>query len=474
MALVDFTVTEAGLEDQLLRLLVQQERPQLLQQQSAIWKDTGHRSAELIRLEDRLLSLIASAKGELVANEDLVETLRRTQDMVAAIEDDAATSERTQRELDESLEVYRPAARRAVLVFSVIESLSAVDYMYQYSLTWFKSGYQRAVQQITEGGDAEGRVAQLQETITLWAHKSVSRGVFNRHFLLFRTQTAIRAAQSDTSLAAEKRLRPEELSVLLAGPFTAEVADNRTGAWLPDAAWTACCGLGQTLSAFATLPESLQDCAEEWSAWMQDDSPEEKPLPRGWEAGLTLFQKVLLVKVLCPHRMPTALVQWSAAVLGGLLVERPGHDISDSFAYSAPDVPFFFLLSPGADPTSDVLALGRAHSKTETNGKLCVVSMGQGQEPEAERSLDGMAAKGGWVGHRPSNLVESDLSRTRHTDCGWLWLSEIMMWLNEVMCNHAIMPSLTEAFCGSVFASLVHARRWCCRILTSCPSGSRS
>ena len=196
VALVDFTVTEAGLEDQLLRLLVQQERPKLLLQQSAIWKDKGHMSAELSRLEDRMLSLIASAKGELVANEDLVETLGKTQEMVAAIEADAATSECMQRELDELLEVYRPAARRAVLVFTVVESLSAVDYMYQYSLAWFKSGYQRAVQQNTEGGDAEERVVRLQETITLWAHKSVSRGVFNRHLLLFPTQMAIRAAQA--------------------------------------------------------------------------------------------------------------------------------------------------------------------------------------------------------------------------------------------------------------------------------------
>jgi len=399
VALVDFTVTEAGLEDQLLRLFVQQERPKLLQQQSAVWKDKGCMSAELSRLEDRLLSLVASAKGELVANEDLIETLGKTQEVVAAIEADAATSERTQRELDESLEVYRPAARRAVLVFSVVKSLAAVDNMYQYSLAWLKSGYQRAVQQNMEGGggDAEERVVRLQEMITLWAHKSVSRGVFKRHCLLFPTNLAIRVAQSDTSLAAEKRLRSEELSVLLAGPFTAEVTDNRARAWLPDAAWAACCGLAQTLAAFATLPGSLQDCAEQWSAWVRDESPEEKPLPRGWEA-LTLFQKVLLVKILCPHRTPAALIRWSSAVLGGLLVEPAAHDVADSFAYSSPDVPIFFLLSPGADPpTLDVLSLGRAHSKTEANGKLSVISMGQGQEPEAERALDGMAAKGGWV-----------------------------------------------------------------------------
>merc|ERR1719313_1942543 len=56
-----------------------------------------------------------------------------------------------------------------------------------------------------------------------------------------------------------------------------------------------------------------------------------------------------------------------------------------------------FLLSPGVDPLADVRVIGKVHDKTEANGLFFSVSLGQGQEPVAEKALDRMQSLGGWA-----------------------------------------------------------------------------
>lgn len=48
-----------------------------------------------------------------------------------------AEAEATEREIDETRELYRPVALRASLLFFALSDLALVDPMYQYSLAWF-------------------------------------------------------------------------------------------------------------------------------------------------------------------------------------------------------------------------------------------------------------------------------------------------------------------------------------------------
>ena len=59
--------------------------------------------------------------------------------------------------------------------------------------------------------------------------------------------------------------------------------------------------------------------------------------------------------------------------------------------------PLFFILSPGVDPVKDVETLGQKKGFTFENGKLKSVSLGQGQERNAENSIINMSKTGGWV-----------------------------------------------------------------------------
>jgi dynein heavy chain, axonemal len=83
--------------------------------------------------------------------------------------------------------------------------------------------------------------------------------------------------------------------------------------------------------------------------------------------------------------------------LGERYVDNRTMEFSRSFEESGPTTPVFFILSSGVDPLKDVEALAKKIGLTAENGKFHNVSLGQGQEPVADRALEMAAQRGHWV-----------------------------------------------------------------------------
>ena len=97
--------------------------------------------------------------------------------------------------------------------------------------------------------------------------------------------------------------------------------------------------------------------------------------------------------------------------LGAKYVDAIPFDLGACYEDSGPATPIFFLLSPGVDPVVSVKALGRARGFTEEGGRFSSVSLGQGQEPVAEKALERMHASGGWVMLQNIELVAAWLPK---------------------------------------------------------------
>jgi hypothetical protein len=76
--LVNFCVTEKGLEDQLLALVVEHERPDLQEQAQALVKQLGQFTITLKSLEDNLLTRLANSQGDILEDTKLIENLEET------------------------------------------------------------------------------------------------------------------------------------------------------------------------------------------------------------------------------------------------------------------------------------------------------------------------------------------------------------------------------------------------------------
>jgi dynein heavy chain len=75
---VNFCVTEKGLEDQLLALVVEHERPDLQEQAQILVKQLGEFTITLKSLEDNLLTRLANSQGDILEDIELIENLEET------------------------------------------------------------------------------------------------------------------------------------------------------------------------------------------------------------------------------------------------------------------------------------------------------------------------------------------------------------------------------------------------------------
>ncbi|OBS65577.1 hypothetical protein A6R68_05883, partial [Neotoma lepida] len=84
--LLNFTVTEDGLEDQLLAEVVSIERPDLERLKLVLTKHQNDFKIELTQLENDLLLRLSAAEGSFLDDTDLVERLETTKATAAEIE----------------------------------------------------------------------------------------------------------------------------------------------------------------------------------------------------------------------------------------------------------------------------------------------------------------------------------------------------------------------------------------------------
>ena len=82
---INYQVTLNGLEDQLLSVIVKFERKELEEQRERLIQETFDNKRLLKDLEDSLLRELATSKGNMLDNTELIETLEETKTKAAEI-----------------------------------------------------------------------------------------------------------------------------------------------------------------------------------------------------------------------------------------------------------------------------------------------------------------------------------------------------------------------------------------------------
>eukprot|EP01004_Peranema_trichophorum_P007889 NODE_665_length_2487_cov_73.067682_g570_i0.p1 GENE.NODE_665_length_2487_cov_73.067682_g570_i0~~NODE_665_length_2487_cov_73.067682_g570_i0.p1 ORF type:complete len:811 (+),score=165.77 NODE_665_length_2487_cov_73.067682_g570_i0:206-2434(+) len=162
--------------------------------------------------------------------------------------------------------------------------------------------------------------------------------------------------------------------------------------WLSPVLWNEVLCL-QRLMGFEGLAESILRHNRLWKSWYESDTPVQDPLPGDWEH-LTVWQRMLVVKVLREEQVLRIAREVVGHYLGPEFTESPQFDLEGAFASCAPTIPIIFVLSPGSDPTS--LFLNFADEKKFGDRKK-MLSLGQDQGPKAEEMISTAIRTGEWV-----------------------------------------------------------------------------
>jgi dynein heavy chain len=221
--LINFTVTEAGLEDQLLTLVVKKERPDLAQQQEDLIQQQNGFKIKLAELEADLLQRLNDQKGDILEDIELIENLELSKATSTEINEKVEIAKVTEVQIKEASEVYRPAANRGALVFFLLNELNKVHEFYKFSLGAFIIVINRAIdivaeqmnpkkekeddEEEVEGEEAKEeeeeelelsprtlalRVQNLIESITFEAFTYARRGTFEVHKLILVSMLCLR------------------------------------------------------------------------------------------------------------------------------------------------------------------------------------------------------------------------------------------------------------------------------------------
>lgn len=257
---INYTVTQSGLEDQLLSVVVRSERPDLEQQRETLIAQTSENKQLLQQLEDSLLRELATSTGNMLDNVELIETLENTKSKAGAVTEQLKLSIETGRDIDKLRDGYRPVAKRGAVLFFALSDMSTVNSMYQYALAAYLDVFCYSLRKAVPDTVLIKRLNNIIKTLTENVYNYGCTGIFERHKLLFSFQIATNLAKS------EHRLTQVELDFFIKGSVTLAKSERPCPAkWLPDKSWDDILKLANDFpEPFQPLPDHVSSHVDEW------------------------------------------------------------------------------------------------------------------------------------------------------------------------------------------------------------------
>jgi dynein heavy chain len=366
--IINFIVTESGLEDQFLAHVVRVEKPDLEQTKEELVNRQNSFQIQLSQLEADLLKNLSDADpNTILTNIALIESLEVTKTTSTEIKKQQAAALVTEETINTLREVYRRVSAEGAMLYFLLIQLNIVDHMYQYSLESFTTFFFKAIEKTENFDDEELRVLALRQQIRMTIYQWVSRGLFERHKQIFLSQLTFRLMQKSILEGIEYNTQMMQF-LLFCTPKFDPPNPPHLKSWLPDNAWASCQSL-ISIELFEQFSNHLEkEAPSRFKDWYNELTPETEKLPLDWKKLESMpFEKLLVIRSLRPDRITTALDNFIRKTL------PKGDDFVDcdstlSFndvvlsAYndSTTMTPIYFILSPGANPVRDVEDLARS------------------------------------------------------------------------------------------------------------------
>ncbi|PFX28824.1 Dynein heavy chain 1, axonemal [Stylophora pistillata] len=287
----------------------------------------------------------------------------------------------------------------------------------------------------------------LVEVLTESVYRVVSYALFACHKLTFSFMLCAGIMRRGRSTSRDKAIDEEEWNWFFRGSAVAAITDrleseeelnrswmgsqttaagslgqymskmNKSPAkWITESTWKECLQLSASILAFSGLCSNIAVNGAFWSKFSASENPfkfienegelendkttsteDHHPPQLGWNvSSLSRFQRLIIVKVLRPECLVDSVRLFVEQQMGPKFVTSFGFDLQEVFEESSCRKPLIFILSPGSDPTSQLMRFARETRGTSLH--LDIISLGKGQGPRAEEAITkAYQQKGKWV-----------------------------------------------------------------------------
>ena len=394
-AVVDFTVTMKGLEDQLLGRVIGKEQRALQDQLDDVLSDVNNLTKSLMVLDQQLLDRLSSNEGNLLDDVELIGVLANTKAKAIEVKTKLVQATQTKIDINEKREQFRPVATRgSVLYFSVVET-SLMNVMYQTSLMQFMELFMSSMDKSEKANLASKRVENIIYAMTYIVYRYINRGLYEEDKMTFVLIVTLKI------LVTAGRLQQSDVALLLRGGAALDINSVRKKpfAWLPDMIWLNALEVSTRVGFFRSLPEDLVRNEAEWKIWFECNDPDKDPVP-DYEGRLTeepimgSWYRLLIVRMFRQDRARLSIQDFirQTPAMGNRYVDPVTDTLLSIVDEMKAEIPVIFLLSIGADPTEALMQLCRK-KKTSCHA----ISMGEGQRTPALDAISVASEQGTWV-----------------------------------------------------------------------------
>ncbi|KAF1322413.1 Dynein heavy chain, outer arm, partial [Globisporangium splendens] len=410
--IVDFTVTQKGLEEQLLALVIQKEQKSLEEQLLRVQSDLNTNTKALLALDSLLLDRLFANTGNLLDDLDLIAVLANTKLKATEVNDKIVAAEEMKKGIDEKREHYQPVATRgSVLYFGIVE-FSVVNVIYQISLDQFLVLFKKSIDISERSSLVSKRVTNIVDTLTYTVCRYINRGLYEKDKLSFLLMIALKI------LVTAECTNPSDIMLFLKAGASRKLSLDQPKLfhWMTNQAWLNAIQIASEKVHFRNLPTDLERSESFWKKWYEDNEPERLPLldyesilfdPRSMTANLH-FHRLLLIRSLREDRTLLAVndflkaLEFVEGASGSSLAKLPAMGprytgavagtVESVFNDMLPETPVLYLLSPGADRTEAIELFARKKRQA-----IQSISMGERQEIVASKAINVAMLNGSWV-----------------------------------------------------------------------------
>jgi len=218
-------------------------------------------------------------------------------------------------------------------------------------------------------------------------------GIFEKHKLMFSLQMTINIIIGDDGLNFK------EWDFFLKGNTSLDqVKNEKPFKWVSESGWKDIEKLTTLGDIYANFANDLENNGAEWKEWYDKETPENDPLPAPYNEKITSkFQLLLILRVLRPDRLINGIKKFIIEYFKGseYYISPQPANYKKIYSQSNERSPIVFILSPGADPISDVQDL--AISEGFIGNKFRYLSLGQNMEKEAKELIENSSQRGYWA-----------------------------------------------------------------------------
>ena len=374
---INFTVTQSSLKSQSLNDVLKSERPDVDKRRTNLIKMQGEFNTNLRQLEKKLLQALNESRGNILDDDNVIQTLETLKKEAAVISRKVAETEGVMAEVDRITHEYNGIAQACSSIFATLEMLHRLNHAYHFSLQYFLDIFQHVLHQ---NNNLEGRND----------HKERGQIILRDLFIETYRRTSLSLLQKDRITLA--------LLLSKSSPYDFDRSTFELVVDEQDQSNSSVIAANVVSQITSLRPFQKAKIDVKSKAWIHFQSAEqaETHVPTLWDSTAAPLDqellKLLLVKIARPDRFLPAAEKFVTSVFGQVLFDD-SENLGDVVKQVTASTPIALASNPGFDASYKVDALVERQHASCAN-----VAMGSEESvAAADKAISGAASNGSWV-----------------------------------------------------------------------------